>query len=75
MNLSLNTLIVAVKAMKREMALYDELLKDPSLKPAQIAEYRGWQHELAEALTDLADIYQAARDEHPEIPGLDDMTV
>lgn len=75
MNLSLNTLITAVKAMKREMMLYDELLKDDSLHPARIAEYRAYQHELAEALTDLSDIYLAAREQNPEIPSLDDLTV
>lgn len=73
MNLSMNTLMLAIKAVQRDIKRHEDLLQDGTLTEEDCDYYGQYVLDLTKALSELGGTYQAARREHPELPALDEL--
>ncbi len=74
MQFSMNTLMLAIKAMQRDIKRYEEMLQDENLSEADSDYYGQYVLDLTQALSELGGTYQMARKDHPELPNLDELT-
>lgn len=74
MNLSLNTLMLAIKAVQRDIQRHEELAQGVGLSDEDYDYYGQYVLDLTQALSELGDLYRIAREGHPECPSLEDLT-
>ncbi|MDD4882322.1 MAG: hypothetical protein PHR30_17020 [Gallionellaceae bacterium] len=70
----MNTLMLAIKAIDRDIKRHEELAQDPTLSDEDADYYGQYALDLMQALSELGGQYQIAREDHPECPTLDDLT-
>jgi hypothetical protein len=72
-NISINTLMLAIKAVQRDIDWHERIASDDSTDD-ETAEYHGqYVLDLSQALSELGTLYQEARQRHPDCPSLDDL--
>lgn len=74
MNVSLNTLMLAIKAIQRDITRYEELAQREGLSDEDYDYYGQYVLDLTRALSELGDLYRIARESHPECPSLEELT-
>ncbi|HET8726815.1 MAG TPA: hypothetical protein VFO41_04805 [Alphaproteobacteria bacterium] len=72
MDISVNTLVLAIKAIDRDIKRHEGLLEDEALSDEDAELYGQTVLDLSRALSELGGAYQAARRDHPELPALED---
>jgi hypothetical protein len=73
MNLSANTLIVALKAVDHEIKRYEKVLETEALDDDTEDAYGQYVLDLSKALGELGEAYGLARQRHPQLPPVDDL--
>ena len=73
MNMSLNTLMLAIKAIERDIKTQEKLAQDDALSDEDSDYYGQYVLDLTQALSELAGLYQIARVGHPECPTLEEL--
>jgi hypothetical protein len=72
MTLSINTLMLAIKAVERDMERLEDVLDDEFSAEETLA--LGTQtQELAQALGELGRLYERERQQHPQCPPLEQL--
>lgn len=74
MNISMNTLMLAIKAVQRDIDRHQELAEDEALGEEEADYHSQYILDLTQALSELGGLYQTARENHPECPTLDELT-
>jgi hypothetical protein len=67
MNLSTNTVIVAMQAVDAEIKRCEGLAKTGGLADAEVEENSRYILDLMRALSELGGAYEQAREQHPEL--------
>jgi hypothetical protein len=73
MDFSMNTLMLAIKAVQRDIARHEALLEDDSLSDADCDEYGELVLDLTKALGELGETYEAERGKHEGLPTFDEL--
>lgn len=73
MNISLNTLMLAIKAIDHDIKRYEEIANNEMLNDEDADYYGQYVLDLTQGLSELGGLYQTARESHPECPALDEL--
>ena len=73
MNMSLNTLMLAIKAIERDIESHEKIAQAEALSDEDSDYYGQYVIDLMQALSELAGLYQIARTGHPECPTLEEL--
>ena len=74
MHISMNTLMLAIKAIERDIKRHEEIAQSETLNDEDSDYYGQYTLDLTQALSELGSLYQIARENHPECPTLDELT-
>ena len=76
MTISLNTLMLAIKSLSRDIKWYEEKLRTEELDPEDSDYYGEYVLDLSKALSELAGVYEAERSHHADkdLPTVDELT-
>lgn len=69
--LSLDTLMLCIKAVQRDIAWHEQLAGSEDSSDEDIEYHGQYVLDLSRALSELGGLYQDARDGRPELPELD----
>lgn len=73
MNISMNTLMLSIKAVERDLQRCEQLAKSETLSDEEADEYGQYVLDLTQALSELGGVYDVARSRHPKCPTLDEL--
>ena len=71
-DISTNTLMLAIKAVQRDIKHYEELAGD-AVDDEDVEYYGQYVLDLTKAMSELGTLYQEARKRHPQCPTLDEL--
>lgn len=71
--LSLDTLILCIKAVQRDIAWHEQLAGSEDSSDEDIEYHGQYVLDLSRALSELGSLYQDALEGHPGLPGLDQL--
>ena len=71
MSISMNSLMLAIKAIQRDIETHERLLREPGLSDED-ADYHGqYVQDLTRALGEIGDVYERSRSDHAGAPTLE----
>ena len=73
MDMSINTLMLAIKAIERDIKSHEKIAQGEALSDEDSDYYGQYVLDLTQALSELAGLYQIARGGHPECPTLEEL--
>jgi hypothetical protein len=73
MTLSIDTVMLAIKAIQRDIESHETLASDQATDAAEVEYHGQYVLDLSKALTELCNSYEAARLAHPQCPSLDEL--
>jgi hypothetical protein len=72
-DISINTLMLAIKAVQRDIAWHEQIAGDDTADDESVEYHGQYVLDLSRALSELGTLYQEARQRHPDCPSLDDL--
>ncbi|MGN2246287.1 hypothetical protein ACFWZ3_06330 [Frateuria sp. GZRR35] len=73
MDISIQTLMLAIKAMQRDAAWHEQRACDDQITDEDAEYYGQYALDLSRALSELGTVYEVARKQHPDSPSVDDL--